>query len=118
MIKRAMKEFHRVLNPAGWAVIQFPINADRMFEDPNIVDQKECLKLFGQEDQVRKYGLDYVERLSECGFIVERIPASVVSGLENISLMNIPKNELEFFCTEILNKVLERTRERVALLAG
>lgn len=114
--KRAMREFHRVLNPAGWAVLQVPINVDQTFEDSSIVDPKERLRLFGQEDHVRKYGPDYVDRLAECGFIVEMVSASLVSTLENIPLMNIPTNEFVYFCTKTPNKALKRVRERVASL--
>lgn len=112
--KRAMGEFHRVLNPAGWAVIQVPIKRDRTFEDPSIVDPLERLRLFGQEDHVREYGPDYVERLLDSGFFVESVPASLVSGSGNISLMKIDQDEFVYFCTKTRNEVLESVRERVA----
>ena len=112
--KKAMREFHRVLNLDGWAVLQVPITSDRTFEDPSIVDPKERLRLFGQDDHVRRYGHDYQDRLSECGFIVERVPATLVSGSENIPLMNIRTHEFVYFCTKGPNKVLESVRERAA----
>jgi len=35
------------------------------------LDSKERLRVFGQEDHVRRYGPDYVDRLREAGFTVE-----------------------------------------------
>ena len=68
-----MREFHRVLSPTGFAVLLVPINTDKTFEDPTVEDPEERLRLFGQEDHVRKYGPDYVDRLKEAGFQVEEI---------------------------------------------
>jgi len=69
--KRAMREFFRVLKNNGWAILLAPITAEKTFEDPSIVDPLERLKAFGQEDHVRRYGPDYVDRLREAGFSVE-----------------------------------------------
>jgi SAM-dependent methyltransferase len=72
--RRAMREFKRVL---------VPITAERTFEDPSIVDPNERLRLFGQEDHVRRYGPDYADRLREAGFEVERIrPSDFLSPAE------------------------------------
>lgn len=69
--RRAMREFHRVLKPGGWAILLVPITAPgATFEDPSVVDPSERLRLFGQEDHVRRYGPDYVDRLREAGFAV------------------------------------------------
>lgn len=69
--KLAIREFYRVLKSGGWAILLVPITADRTFEDPSVTDPLERLKLFGQEDHVRRYGPDYVERLIEAGFDVK-----------------------------------------------
>ena len=66
----AMREFRRVLRKDGWAVLLVPITVEKTFEDPTITDPTERLRLFGQEDHVRRYGPDYVERLREAGFDV------------------------------------------------
>jgi SAM-dependent methyltransferase len=76
--KRAMKEFYRVLKHDGWAILLVPITADRTFEDPSIVDPSERLRVFGQQDHVRRYGPDYIDRLRETGF---RVRVSHVSDL-------------------------------------
>lgn len=69
--RKAMREFHRILRPDGWAILLVPITAERTYEDPSIVDPAERLAAFGQEDHVRRYGPDYVDRLREAGFDVQ-----------------------------------------------
>jgi SAM-dependent methyltransferase len=69
--RRAMREFHRVLAPNGWAILQVPITAKATFEDPSVTDPADRLRIFGQADHVRRYGPDYVHRLREAGFDVK-----------------------------------------------
>ena len=68
--RKAMREFWRILKPGGWAILLVPITADKTFEDPSIDTPSERLRVFGQEDHVRRYGPDYVDRLREAGFDV------------------------------------------------
>ncbi len=74
----AMKEICRVLNSKGKAILQVPIskNSSQTFEDfkVNTPEQREIV--FGQYDHVRIYGQDYVQRLENCGFKVDRINIS------------------------------------------
>jgi len=74
--RRAISELHRVLKSGGWAVLMVPITAHKTFEDPSIAESSERLRLFGQEDHVRRYGPDFVERLKEAGFKVRVITGS------------------------------------------
>ena len=69
--RRAMREFFRVLKPGGWAVFLVPVASGRTIEDPGIVDPAARRKAFGQEDHVRRYGSDFMERLSQAGFQVD-----------------------------------------------
>jgi len=71
--RKAMREFFRVLKPGGWAVLAVPINVDETVEDPSITDPAERIRLFGQDDHVRRYGPDYFDRLEEAGFQIERL---------------------------------------------
>ena len=69
----AMTEFHRVLKPAGWALLQVPIALalDKTIEDPAAKTEADRIRLFGQSDHVRLYNAaDYVERLQTTGFCV------------------------------------------------
>lgn len=68
--RKAMRELCRVLKPDGWAILQVPILAKTTFEDPAVTSPEERERLYGQHDHVRKYGLDYRDRLIEAGFSV------------------------------------------------
>lgn len=68
--KRAMRELYRVLKPGGWAILQVPIGVEKTIEYPSVVSAEERERLFGQADHVRRYGLDYKDRLEEAGFKV------------------------------------------------
>jgi len=70
--RKAISEFYRTLKSGGWAILNVPITADKTFEDPSITDPKERLRLFGQDNHVRRYGPDYKDRLAAAGFVVTR----------------------------------------------
>lgn len=69
--RRAMGEFHRVLKHNGWAVLMVPVTVARTVEDPSVTDPAERRRRFGQEDHVRRYGPDFVDRLRQTGFEVD-----------------------------------------------
>jgi SAM-dependent methyltransferase len=96
---KAMTEFRRVLNKGGWAILLVPISAAQTIEDPTITDPNERLKLFGQEDHVRSYGPDYVDRLRTAGFEVSCFsPGDFLSETEIVQ-MGITKAAGEiYFC--------------------
>lgn len=68
---QAMKEILRVLKPGGFAILQVPffnpVGAVTV-EDNSITDPRERERLFGQDDHVRKYGTDYIQRIAAAGF--------------------------------------------------
>src|SRR5262249_16177401 len=67
--RAAMREISRVLRPGGFAVLQHPIALQaHTLEDPAVTDPEQRLALFGQEDHVRLYGRDFVDRLIDAGF--------------------------------------------------
>lgn len=68
--RRAMREFHRVLKPGGWAVLLVPVTVPRTVEDPSVTEPEERRRRFGQEDHVRRYGPDFADRLRVAGFEV------------------------------------------------
>ena len=70
---QAMAEMYRVLKPGGWAITQvpfFPPLPEKTVSDPTVSDPTERERLFGQDDHVRKYGLDFPDRLRSVGFQV------------------------------------------------
>ena len=99
--KKAMKEFCRVLKHKGWAILLVPITADKTFEDPAIVTPSERLRVFGQEDQVRRYGPDYVPRLRESGFKVEVSKVTELFEKNDIITMGLTEASGEiYYCTK------------------
>ncbi len=96
--QRAMREFHRVLKKSGWAVLLVPITADRTFEDPSIVRPSDRLRLFGQEDHVRRYGPDYVNRLRRAGFEVDVTHVSDMIPADEAARMGITRAGAIYRC--------------------
>lgn len=67
---KAMSEIRRVLRPNGFAILQVPFFkpvGQHTFEDNTITDKRERERIFGQDDHVRKYGLDYPQRIQRAG---------------------------------------------------
>ncbi|MGQ9854212.1 MAG: class I SAM-dependent methyltransferase [Candidatus Oleimicrobiaceae bacterium] len=99
--KRAMREFFRVLKDGGWAMLLVPITSQQTFEDPSITDPKERLKVFGQEDHVRRYGPDYVDRLRAAGFKVEITTIrDLVDHKEAVEMGLTPASGEIYYCTK------------------
>jgi len=99
--RRAMREFCRVLKSDGWAILLVPVTSDQTFEDPSIVDPKERLKAFGQEDHVRRYGPDYIDRLSDAGFNVEMTKVSdLADSTEAVRMGLTPVSGDIYYCTK------------------
>lgn len=66
---RAMRELRRVLRSDGWAILLVPdVEAPATLEDPSARTAADRLRLYGQEDHVRRYGWDYLDRLRAAGF--------------------------------------------------
>jgi predicted SAM-dependent methyltransferase len=70
--RTAMSELGRILNSEGYALIIVPKDREReqTYEDDSITSPEARRREFGQEDHVRCYGKDFVQRLSENGFDV------------------------------------------------
>lgn len=98
---KAMREFRRVLKPTGWAVLLVPITAETTFEDPSVTDPQERLRLFGQDDHVRRYGPDFADRLREAGFSIEIVEPQDFLTSSEISTMRIGVDGEDkiFLCT-------------------
>ncbi len=100
--RRAISEFYRTLSPGGWAILNVPIGAERTIEDPSVTCPRERLRLFGQEDHVRRYGLDYKDRLIDAGFNVECFsPTDLFSDgdIERLGMANGSAGEI-YYCTK------------------
>lgn len=93
---KAMQEIWRVLKAGGWAALDVPITAEITTEDPSITDPNERLRLFGQEDHVRRYGQDYPDRLTSVGFTVRRFSAAEIVGANHLRRFGLEANRLCF----------------------
>jgi len=99
--KKAIREFFRVLAKNGWAILLVPIYSDRTFEDPSIKDPAERLRIFGQEDHVRRYGPDYADRLREAGFFVEITKVGDLINRHEVERMGLtPACGDIYYCTK------------------
>lgn len=103
--RRAMRELYRVLDLGGTAILQVPYDAslETTFEDDNIEDAKERAKVFGQYDHVRKYGMDYFNRLKESGFTVEAVDYTKNFTDREIDTYRLPKGELIPVCKKLID---------------
>ncbi len=96
--RQAMRELCRVLKQDGWAILLVPITSNETLEDPSVVDPGERLKLFGQEDHVRRYGPDYADRLRDAGFKVRRTNAAELMEPDDAVAMGLTSIHGEIFC--------------------
>ena len=95
---KVMSEIFRVMKPGGWGILQIPLFfplAEKTTEDPTITDPKIREELFGQDDHVRKYGLDYADRLRNAGFNVEEDYTSTLSK-EELHKFGLLESEILF----------------------
>ncbi len=81
--KKAMSELFRVVKSSddgGKVFLMVPIffNLEETFENPEYNTDELRLKYFGQEDHVRKYACDFVDRLKDVGFNVTRFNSRMV----------------------------------------
>lgn len=65
----ALTEIHRVLKPGGHAILQTPYSAKlhATWEDAGVDTPEARLQAFGQEDHVRLFGRDIVDRIAASG---------------------------------------------------
>lgn len=97
--RKAMREFRRVLCSSGTAILLVPITTTRTFEDHTVDNDMDRKALYGQCDHVRRYGPDYQDRLTEAGFIVEKVlPADFLSKEEIIRMGITPAAGEIFIC--------------------
>jgi SAM-dependent methyltransferase len=99
--RRALREFHRVLSPDGWAIILVPITVARTIEDPKEFEPQQRLRRFGQDDHFRRYGPDFVDRLKKEGFRVEVVRvADLLNDTEATRLGLTPAAGDVYVCTK------------------
>ncbi len=101
---KAMRELYRVLSSNGWAIINVPQSHGLTQEDLSITDPELRTKLYGQDDHVRLYGSDYIDRLRSVGFQIKCIKPIDILSLPEIELMGITDASGNiYFCTKKLS---------------
>jgi len=98
--KKAMQELFRVLKSGGWAILQVPLDSKRLktFQDHTITDPKERMRVFGQYDHVRLYGMDYFEKLEKIGFSTQAIIYAEELTSEEITRFGVVSHEIIPVC--------------------
>jgi SAM-dependent methyltransferase len=69
--RAAMRELHRTLKPGGTLLVQVPLAEGRPTEEDPTASPEERVRRFQQDDHVRLYGDDLVDRLDDAGFDVD-----------------------------------------------
>jgi len=85
--KEALFEIFRILKPGGFAILQAPFSLllPNALECRDLKDERLRNFLFGQEDHVRLYGMDYFERMRNVGFNVELIDHSkILNSIDSV----------------------------------
>jgi SAM-dependent methyltransferase len=69
----AMRELFRLLKPGGFALLTVPVNPSRQetYENPDVKTPAERWAHFSAHDHLRYYGLDFADRLTAAGFVVD-----------------------------------------------
>jgi ubiquinone/menaquinone biosynthesis C-methylase UbiE len=101
--RAAMAEVFRVLEPAGWALLQVPIAMalDRTIEDPTATTEAQRIHRFGQGDHVRLYArADYIARLRAAGFFVYPSRHSADLGPDKVRRFGLVQEEEIFYCAK------------------
>ena len=85
---------------SSMAILLVPIIADKTFEDPSIVSAEDRLREYGQEDHVRRYGPDYIDRLRESGFTVTKSTPQDLFSTQEVQRYGLNPYAGEiYFCT-------------------
>ncbi len=66
--QKAMEELCRVVHKNGRVFLQVPLKGKETYEDFSITSPQARQAAFGQEDHVRVYGKDIIQRLEKAGF--------------------------------------------------
>jgi SAM-dependent methyltransferase len=93
--RKALASIRNALDDGGILLALVPIAEGMMtFEDPTIVGPRDRELFFGQYDHVRYYGSDFVDRISNAGFSVERFTPTEPL----ISKYGLMRGETVFVC--------------------
>ncbi len=98
---KAMSEIIRVMKPGGKAYVMVPQDTEleRTYEDETIVTPEARYRAFRQDDHVRIYGRDFVDRLQTAGFTVRELRTSDIADEETCRKFGLGPDTI-FLCTK------------------
>ena len=98
---KAMSEIIRVMKPGGTAYVMVPqdMELDKTYEDETIVTPEARYRAFHQDDHVRIYGRDFVDRLQAAGFTVRELRTSDIADAATCRRFGLAEDTI-FVCTK------------------
>ena len=98
--RKAMAEFFRVLKPGGLALLQVPMSGANTHEDWSITSPEARRKAFGDPGHVRRYGMDYMDRLRDAGFSTTVLTAQEMLSRSECDRCGVAGTRRLFSCTK------------------
>ena len=82
--------------------MQVPLNKNlkKTVEDDTITKKEDRIRVFGQYDHLRVYGLDYFKKLQAVGFYVDKIKYGSKLSRDEITRYRVAKDEYIPLCTK------------------
>ena len=73
--RKALRELYRILRKGGSLICSFPMdpNVELLEEDPSVTTEADRIRLYGQNDHKRVFGMKADRFLREAGFTVKKI---------------------------------------------
>jgi SAM-dependent methyltransferase len=98
--RAAACELRRVTAPGGWCLVMVPIDLGReaTYEDVAVATPEQRRVAFWQDDHVRLYGRDVVQRLTQAGFTVEAIRPREAFGEEVVRRARLLESDWMLLC--------------------
>ncbi len=100
--RKAISELFRVLKKDGFAILQVPISfsTEKTIEDATANTPELREKKFGQNDHVRIYGRDYLDRLHNAGFSIKLYSFAEEHELSEVEKYSLIVDEKIFICSK------------------
>ena len=97
---KAMSELYRVVKSDGVVFLMVPLfrDLDKTFENEEYNTDELRTKYFGQKDHVRKYAMDFKDRLESVGFNVSTFGPEDIDKNLVVKYGVSNKNDIVFIC--------------------
>lgn len=101
--EKAFSEIRRCLKPEGFFIFSTPICwSQKTYEDNDVTTAYDRIKYYGQEDHVRLYGNDIVDRIEEFGFDVNLLHCHEIKDGDEIKKFGLLKEDSVLLCRKNL----------------